>query len=65
MYRLFVSLTILIFTASTAAAGTSAPKELKDLYFGEALYYSFQGDWFDTIARLDTERPLLLKRVKK
>ena len=55
MYRLFVSLTILIFAASSAAAGTSAPKELKDLYFGEALYYSFQGDWFDTIARLDTE----------
>ena len=57
MYRLFVSLTILIFAASSAAAGTSAPKELKDLYFGEALYYSFQGDWFDTIARLDTELP--------
>ncbi|MEN8244685.1 MAG: hypothetical protein ABFS43_07270 [Thermodesulfobacteriota bacterium] len=33
----------------------SAPKELKDLYFGEALYYAFQDDWFDAIARLDTE----------
>ena len=55
MYRLFVSLMILIFTASTAAAGTSAPKELKDLYFGEALYCAFQGDWFDAVARLDTE----------
>ncbi len=55
MYRLFVLLTILIFAASSAAAGTSAPKELKDLYFGEALYYAFQGDWFDAIARLDTE----------
>jgi len=30
-------------------------KSLKDLYFGEALYYAFQGDWFDAIARLDTE----------
>jgi hypothetical protein len=55
MYRLFVSLTILIFAASSAVAGTSAPKELKDLYFGEALYYAFQGDWFDAVARLDTE----------
>ncbi len=55
MNRLFVLLTILIFTASPAPAGTSAPKELKDLYFGEALYYAFQGDWFDAIARLDTE----------
>ena len=55
MKRLFVLLTILILTASSAPAGTSAPKELKDLHFGEALYYAFQGDWFDAIARLDTE----------
>ena len=55
MYRLFVLLTILIVVASSASAGTSKPKELKDLYFGEALYYAFQGDWFDAIARLDTE----------
>jgi len=45
----------LIFLASSAAAGTSAPKELKDLYFGEALYYAFQEEWFHAIARLDTE----------
>jgi hypothetical protein len=55
MNRLFVLLTILIISASSAAAGTSAPKEMKDPYFGEALYYAFQGDWFDAIARLDTE----------
>jgi hypothetical protein len=55
MHRLFVLLTILIFAVSSALAGTSAPKDLKDLYFGEALYYAFQGDWFDAIDRLDTE----------
>ncbi len=55
MNRLFVVLTILIFAASPAQAAPSAPKELKDLYFGEALYCAFQGDWFDAIARLDTE----------
>lgn len=55
MYRLFVLLIILIFAASSASAGSSKPKELKDLYFGETLYYAFQGDWFDAIARLDTE----------
>lgn len=55
MNRLFILLTILIFSASSASAGTSAPKELKDLYFGEALYSAFQGDWFDAVARLDTE----------
>jgi tetratricopeptide (TPR) repeat protein len=55
MNRLIVLLTLLIFSASSAPAGPSAPKALKDLYFGEALYCAFQGDWFDAIARLDTE----------
>jgi len=48
-------LTILIFSAPSALAGASAPKKLKDLHFGEALYYAFQDDWFGAIARLDTE----------
>ncbi len=55
MNRLFVLLTILIFTSSPALAGSSASKRLKDLHFGEALYYAFQEDWFDAITRLDTE----------
>jgi len=55
MTRLVVLLTILLLTAATATAGTRAPKELQDLYFGEALYYAFQGEWFDAISRLDTE----------
>ncbi|MHB8844731.1 MAG: tetratricopeptide repeat protein [Nitrospirota bacterium] len=52
MKRLFLIATILLISASSAP---SAPKDLKDLYFGEALYYAFQGDWFGAIARLDTE----------
>jgi hypothetical protein len=55
MYRLFVVFIILIFSGSPVRAGSSRPQELKDLYFGEALYYAFQGDWFDAISRLDTE----------
>ncbi len=55
MYRLFIILTFLVFSVSSATAGTTAPKELKDLYFGESLYDAFQGDWFDAISRLDTE----------
>jgi hypothetical protein len=55
MNRLFVILTILVITASSAQAGPTSPKKLKDLYFGEALYYAFQGDWFDAVSRLDTE----------
>ena len=55
MHRVYVFLTILFFSVSAARAGTSGPEELKDLYFGEALYQAFQGDWFDAITRLDTE----------
>ncbi|MBW2451852.1 MAG: hypothetical protein JRF07_05795 [Deltaproteobacteria bacterium] len=39
----------------TDLAGTTAPDALQDLYFGETLFYAFKGDWFDAIARLDTE----------
>jgi hypothetical protein len=55
MNRLFVLLTILIFSATSASAGATAPNTLADLHFGEALYSAFQGDWFGAIARLDTE----------
>jgi hypothetical protein len=52
---LVLFVTMMTFSASSAQAGPTAPKELKDLYFGESLYYAFQSDWFDAIARLDTE----------
>jgi len=55
MKRLLVFLMILVAFVSLAPAATPAPKELKDLYFGEALYYAYQGDWFDAISRLDVE----------
>lgn len=67
MIRLIILLASLLFASSSLAAvtpaandrndlaSTTTPKTLKDLYFGEALYYAFQGDWFDSIARLDTE----------
>ena len=53
--RLMILPIVVLFAVSSATAGTPAPKALKDLYFGEALYYAFQEDWFDAIARLDTE----------
>ncbi|WP_175452572.1 tetratricopeptide repeat protein [Thiohalomonas denitrificans] len=40
-------------TSSVAADSPSG--ELKDLFFGEALYYAGQGEYFDAIARLDAE----------
>jgi len=53
--KLVIFLTTLLFASSSMAAGITAPKELKDLYFGEALYYAFQEEWFEAIARLYTE----------
>ncbi|HEX5056295.1 MAG TPA: tetratricopeptide repeat protein [Gammaproteobacteria bacterium] len=35
-----------------AAAGDNS---VSDLYYGEALYYAYQEDYFDSIVRLDTE----------
>ena len=55
MTRLIVIFTILIVMASSAVGDASANDELKDLYFGEALYCAFRGEWFDSIARLDME----------
>ena len=33
----------------------AAGSDLKDLYFGEALFHAFQGQYFDALQRLDTE----------
>jgi hypothetical protein len=55
MIRLLIFLTFLLFASPTMAASTAVPKDLKDLYFGEALYYALQEDWFQAIARLDSE----------
>jgi hypothetical protein len=55
MSRVLIILTVLLVSVSAATAGVSAPEKLKDLYYGEALYDAFQGDWFDAVARLDTE----------
>ena len=42
MNRLLVLITALVCAVSPSFAGTSAPTELKDLYYGEALYLAFQ-----------------------
>ncbi len=55
MKKLLLTLLLLILPMFSALAETVAPEELKDLYFGEALYYAFQEEWFEAISRLDTE----------
>jgi len=37
------------------AAGPATATDLKDLYFGEALFHALQGQYFDALQRLDTE----------
>lgn len=41
--------------AASIAAGPSMGDDLRDLYFGEALFYADQGHYFDALQRLDTE----------
>jgi tetratricopeptide (TPR) repeat protein len=40
---------------SVLASSPVHTEELKDLYFGEALYYAHQGLYFEALERLDTE----------
>ncbi len=42
----------LLFLLGTAP---SHAQELNDLYYGEALYYAYQGQYFEALERLDTE----------
>jgi tetratricopeptide (TPR) repeat protein len=41
--------------AAALAAGPAAGDELRDLYFGEALFEANQGKFFEALQRLDTE----------
>jgi lipopolysaccharide biosynthesis regulator YciM len=55
MRKLFTILALVFLSVTPSLAGTAKQKSLRDLYFGEALYFSYQGEWFDAISRLDTE----------
>src|SRR6266567_8743840 len=41
--------------AASLATGASDGAELRDLYFGEALYHAYQGEYFEALERLDAE----------
>lgn len=47
--------TIGLFLLAFLATGACGGDELKDLYFGEALYYAHQGHYFEALERLDAE----------
>src|SRR4051812_24478661 len=49
--RRLIGLGLVLGLAVRPAMGT----DLRDLYFGEALYHAYQGQFFDALQRLDTE----------
>ncbi|MFO7592568.1 MAG: tetratricopeptide repeat protein [Pseudomonadota bacterium] len=51
----FLCTAALLICAQSVYAAEHTHTELKDPHFGEALYYAYQGEFFDAIARLDTE----------
>ncbi|HEY9149021.1 MAG TPA: tetratricopeptide repeat protein, partial [Gammaproteobacteria bacterium] len=51
----FLCSALLLLAAPLASASEPGSIELKDPHFGEALFYANQGEYFDAIARLDTE----------
>ncbi len=54
MSRYPVLLAFLLFTALALAAGRAGSEDMKALYDdGEALFYAYQGEWFEAMARLD------------
>ena len=44
-----------LLSLACLAASPCRGDELKDLYFGEALYYAHQGQFFEALERLDSE----------
>ena len=54
MRRAPISVLGLLLVTGLASSPVPA-QELKDLYFGEALYYAHQGLYFEALERLDTE----------
>ena len=46
---------IVFAVAALLPASSAADRDLKDLYFGEALYYAYQEHYFEALERLDTE----------
>jgi len=46
---------ILFAVAALLPVSSAADRGLKDLYFGEAVYYAYQEHYFEALERLDTE----------
>ena len=55
MLRFSLILSVFLYSSSIYATSSLKDVVLRDLYFGEVLYYAYQDLHFDALARLDTE----------
>lgn len=55
LFRFTLILSVFLCSLPSYAASGLKDVELRDLYFGEVLYYAYQDLHFDALARLDTE----------
>lgn len=55
MRRLRAQTLTLVLLSGLAPAALLADESQKDMYFGEALYYAHQGQYFEALERLDAE----------
>ncbi len=55
LFRFTTLLSVFLCSMSLAVASSLKNIELRDLYFGEVLYYAYQELHFDALARLDAE----------
>ncbi len=55
LLRFITLLSAFLCSFSLSAASGLKDVELRDLYFGEVLFYAYQDSHFDALARLDTE----------
>ncbi len=55
LFRFLILLSAFFCSLSTYAASDLKNVELRDLYFGEILYYAYQDLHFDALSRLDNE----------
>ena len=46
---------VLVILVALVTAGSATSMELKDPYFGEALFHAYQGHYFEALERLDAE----------
>jgi len=55
LFRFTLILSVFLCSSSAYAESSLKDVELRDLYFGEVLYYAYQDLHFDALARFDTE----------